>query len=386
MKNVGATIVAIITTLLFAALPACAQSPAFRVDPYWPRPLPNNWILGQVGGISVDAQDNIWVFQRPRSLTGDEKAAAFDPPRAKCCVPAPSVLVFNQGDIVKSWGGPGDNLGYEWPLQEHGILVDNKGFVWLSGNGKGDNMVLKITIDGKFVKQIGRSGPLTSSTDLSQFGQVAALEFDRDANEVYAADGYGNHRVAVLDAETGAIKRVWGAYGKPPTDDALPAYNADSPQFANPVHCIALSKDGLVFVCDRTNNRVQVFRKDGSFVQQYVFDPATRGPGSSWGLAFSPLDRKQNFFVLVDGSNEVLETVRRKDGAVMGRFGRAQRWRISLRPRRQVRLARQSLYRRSRYRKASAKVGAGRVSEPAGNCTARIRHSGARPQARARNP
>ena len=318
--------IAIITTLLFAALPAHAQSPAFRVDPYWPRPLPHNWILGQVGGISVDAQDNIWVFQRPRSLTDDEKTAAFDPPRAKCCVPAPSVLVFNQaGDVVKSWGGPGDNLGYDWPLQEHGILVDNKGFVWLSGNGKGDNMVLKFTTDGKFVKQIGKSGPLTSSTDLSQFGQVAALEFDRDANEVYAADGYGNHRVAVLDADTGAIKRVWGAYGKPPTDEALPAYNANSPQFANPVHCIALSKDGFVFVCDRTNNRVQVFRKDGSFVQQYVFDPATRGPGSSWGLAFSPLDRKQNFFVLVDGSNEVLETVRRKDGAVMGHFGRAGR-------------------------------------------------------------
>ena len=125
----------------------------------------------------------------------------------------------------------------------------------------------------------------------------------------------------MLDADTGAIKRVWGAYGKPPTDESLPAYNADSPQFANPVHCIALSKDGFVFVCDRTNNRVQVFHKDGSFVQQYVFDPATRGPGSSRGLAFSPLDRKQNFFVLVDGSNEVLETVRRKDGAVMGHFG-----------------------------------------------------------------
>jgi len=317
---------AMFVALLILALPAHAQSPAFRVDPYWPRPLPNNWILGQVGGIYVDAQDNIWVFQRPRSLTDDEKAAALDPPRAKCCVPAPSVLVFNQaGDVVKSWGGPGDNLGYDWPLQEHGILVDNKGFVWLSGNGKGDNMVLKFTTAGKFVKQIGKSGPLTSSTDLSQFGQVAALEFDRDANEIYAADGYGNHRVAVLDADTGAIKRVWGAYGKPPTDEALPAYNADSPQFANPVHCIALSRDGLVFVCDRTNNRVQVFRKDGSFVQQYVFDPATRGPGSSWGLAFSPLDRKQNFFVLVDGSNEVLETVRRKDGAVMGRFGRAGR-------------------------------------------------------------
>jgi DNA-binding beta-propeller fold protein YncE len=326
MKPWRVFLIAALTTLIFAAFPANAQSPAFRVDPFWPRPLPNNWILGQVGGISVDAQDNIWVFQRPRSVTDDEKAAAFDPPRAKCCVPAPSVLVFNQaGDVVKSWGGPGDNLGYDWPLQEHGILVDNKGFVWLSGGGKGDNMVLKFTTDGKFVKQIGKSGPLTSSTDLSQFGQVAALEFDEDANEIYAADGYGNHRVAVFDADTGAIKRVWGAYGKPPTDDALPAYNADSPQFANPVHCIAFSKDGLVFVCDRRNNRVQVFHKDGSFVQQYVFEPTTRGPGSSWGLAFSPLDMKQNFFVLVDGSNEVLETVSRKDGLVVGSFGRAGR-------------------------------------------------------------
>ena len=130
----------------------------------------------------------------------------------------------------------------------------------------------------------------------------------------------------MLDADTGAIKRVWGAYGRPPTDDNQSAYDANSPQFANPVHCIALSKDGLVFVCDRANNRIQVFHKDGSFVRQYVFDPNTRGPGSSWGLAFSPLDKKQDFFVLVlDGSNEVLETVRREDGLVVGSFGRPGR-------------------------------------------------------------
>jgi DNA-binding beta-propeller fold protein YncE len=324
-RSVTAMLVASLL-LLLAALPARAQSPAFRVDPYWPKPLPHNWILGQVGGISVDAQDNVWVFQRPRSLTDDEKAAALDPPRAKCCVPAPSVLVFNQaGDVVKSWGGPGENLGYDWPLQEHGIVVDSKGFVWLGGNGKGDNMVLKFTADGKFVKQIGKSGPLTSSTDLSQFGQVAALEFDKEANEIYAADGYGNHRVAVLDADSGEIKRVWGAYGKPPTDDDLPVYNSDSPQFANPVHCIALGKDGLIYVCDRTNNRVQVFRKDGSFVRQFVIDPQTRGSGSAWGLAFSPLDKKQNYFVLTDGTNEVIDIVRRKDGVVVGSLGRSGR-------------------------------------------------------------
>jgi DNA-binding beta-propeller fold protein YncE len=326
IERLSACALVMFALLPSATLPAHAQSPAFRVDPYWPKPLPNNWIMGQIGGISVDAQDNIWVFQRPRSLTDDEKAASLNPPLAKCCVPAPSVLVFNQaGDVVKSWGGPADNLGYDWPLQEHGILADNKGFVWLGGNGKGDNMVLKFTTEGKFVKQIGKRGPLTSSTDLEQFGQVAALEIDRDANEIYAADGYGNHRVAVMDADTGVIKRVWGAYGKPPTDEPLAAYNAESPQFANPVHCIALSRDGLVFVCDRSNNRVQVFHKDGSFVQQYVFDPATREMGSSWGLAFSPLDRKQNFFVLVDGSNGVLETVRRKDGAVVRSFGRPGR-------------------------------------------------------------
>jgi DNA-binding beta-propeller fold protein YncE len=308
--------------LFVGIMPAFAAGPQFKVDPSWPKPLPNNWIIGQVGGMTVDANDNIWVFQRPRSLTPDEKGAALTPPRSKCCVPAPSVLVFNQaGDVVKAWGGPGDNLGYDWPLQEHSILLDNKGFVWLTGNGQGDNMVLKFTTDGKFVKELGRRGPLTSSTDLSQFGEVGGLAFDAAANEIYAADGYGNHRVAVLDADTGAIKRIWGAYGRPPTDQDLPKYNPDSPQFGNPVHCIALSNDGLVYVCDRINNRIQVFHKDGTFVRQFVFDPKTKGSGSTWGMAFSPLDKAQDYFVLIDGTNNVMETVRRADGQVVDTFG-----------------------------------------------------------------
>jgi hypothetical protein len=182
-------------------------------------------------------------------------------------------------------------------------------------------MVLKFTTDGKFVKQLGKRGPLTSSTDLAQFGRVADLKLDPKANEIYAADGYGNHRVAVLDADTGEIKRIWGAYGKPPTDDALPNYTPDSPQFANPVHCIALSKDGLVYVCDRTNNRVQVFQRDGTFVRQYVFNPDTKGSGSTWSLAFSPLDKKQKYVVLLDGTNNLMESVRVADGAVVGTFG-----------------------------------------------------------------
>jgi NHL repeat len=318
-----APVIAIIFILLPAGFStAYAQSPAFRVDAYWPKPLPNNWLLGQVGGISVDAQDNIWVFQRPRSLTDDEKGASFDPPRSKCCVPAPSVLVFSEsGDLVKSWGGPADNLGYDWPAVEHSILVDNKGFVWLSGSGDGDEMVLKFTTDGKFVKEVGKRGPPAFSIDTAQFGRPAALELDAKANEIYVADGYGNHRVAVLDADTGDIKRVWGAYGKPPTDDPLPVHNPDSPQFGNPVHCIALANNGFVYVCDRTNNRVQVFHKDGSFVRQYVFDAKTLGPGSTWGIAFSPLDRKQNYFVLIDGTNNLLDSVRVSDGVVVSTTG-----------------------------------------------------------------
>jgi len=326
VRYVWSTALLALAFCLIATLSAHAEGPAFKVDPSWPKQLPNNWMLGQVGGMAVDAQDNIWVFQRPRSLTDDEKGAALTPPRSKCCVPAPSVLVFNQaGDLIKSWGGPGDNQGFDWPLQEHAILVDNKGFVWLGGNAKGDSMVLKFTTDGKFVQQLGKRGPLTSSTDLTQFGLVADLELDAPANEIFAADGYGNHRVAVLDADSGAIKRIWGAYGKPPTDDELPRYNPDSPQFGNPVHCVTLANDGLVYVCDRTNNRVQIFHKDGSYVGQFVFDPKTQGPGSTWGLSFSPLDKAQDYLVLIDGTNNVLETVRRKDGVVVGSFGHAGR-------------------------------------------------------------
>jgi DNA-binding beta-propeller fold protein YncE len=312
----------VVAIALFAPLAASAEGPAFKVDPQWPKPLPNNWILGQVGGMTSDAEDNIWVFQRPRSLTDDEKGATLNPPRSKCCVPAPSVLVFTPaGDLVKAWGGPGENQGFDWPAVEHGILVDNKGFVWLTGSGKDDGMILKFTTDGTFVKQLGKRGPLTSSTDLSQFGQAAGLAIDAPANEIYVADGYGNHRVAVIDADTGEIKRIWGAYGKPPTDEKLPDYNPDSPQFANPVHCVVLAENGLVYVCDRRNNRVQVFHKDGSFVRQYVFDPKTLGSGSAWGIGFSPLDKEQSYFVLLDGTNNEMKTVRVSDGTVVGTSG-----------------------------------------------------------------
>lgn len=308
---------------LAAAGAASAEPPTFQVDPAWPKPLPNDWIMGQASGVAVDAEDRIWVVQRPRSLTDDEKAASLDPPRTKCCHPAPPVLVFDQaGTLIRSWGGPGQ--GYDWPQNEHGIHIDHKGFVWLAGNGEQDGQILKFTADGRFVLQIGRQGPQTNSLDTSRLGRPAAMQVDPETNELFVADGYLNHRVIVFDAETGAFKRMWGAYGKPPTDVALPAYDpaaAPAQQFRNPVHCVQIARDGLVYVCDRANDRVQVFRRDGSFVKEFFIEKDTRANGSVWELALWP-DPDQTYLLNADGANNEVRTLKRDTGEILGAFGR----------------------------------------------------------------
>jgi len=307
-----------------AIAPALAvDGPKFQVDAAWPKPLPNNWIMGQAAGVAVDAQDHIWVIQRPRTLTDDEKAASFIPPRTKCCVAAPPVIEFDQeGNVLRAWGGPGQ--GYDWFENEHGINIDYKGFVWLGGNGNNDGQVLKFTQDGKFVLQIGKPGPPTGSADTTRLGRPADMEVDPETNEVYIADGYGNHRVIVFDADTGAYKRHWGAYGKPPTDAKAPPYSstgAPPQQFANPVHCVKISKDGLIYICDRTNDRIQVFRKDGTFVKEFFVAKEKLQQGSVWDLDFWP-DAKQTFLMNADGANNEVRTLLRENGEVVGSFGR----------------------------------------------------------------
>ena len=302
---------------------AAGDVPRFQVDPAWPKTLPNDWIMGQASGVAVDAQDHVWVVQRPRTLTDDEKAASLDPPRTKCCRPAPPVLEFDQsGALLRSWGGPG--AGYDWPENEHGIQIDPKGFVWLAGNGPNDGQLLKFTADGRFVMQIGKSGPQTNSGDTARLGRPANMDFDADANEVYVADGYFNHRIIVFDMETGAYKRHWGAYGKPPTDEKTPPYDpsaAPSAQFSNPVHCVKIARDGLVYVCDRTNDRIQVFRKDGSFVKEFFVETATRANGSVWEVALWP-DADQTYLLNADGANNEIRTLLRETGRTVGAFGR----------------------------------------------------------------
>src|SRR4029453_11617006 len=260
-----------------------ADIPKFQIDPSWPKTLPNQWILGQIGGIFVDAQDHIWINQRPGTLDAREKR----------------VIEFDQdGTVVQAWGGPGD--GYNWPANEHGIFVDHNNFVWVAGNGMTDGMVLKFTRTGKFVLQIGKSGPITNSTDTTQLGRAADMVVDPATNELFVADGYFNHRVIVFDAATGAFKRMWGAYGKPPTDDKL-TYDPKAPppqQFSNPVHVLALTKDGLLGAADRRNNRIQVFRKDGTFVREYQVLKDSP-PGTVGSIMLWP-DAMQSYFVVSD--------------------------------------------------------------------------------------
>jgi DNA-binding beta-propeller fold protein YncE len=298
--------------------------PGHVVDAAWPKPLPNNWILGQVAGIAVDSRDHVWLIHRPKTLIDEEKGASLNPPRAKCCVPAPPVVEFDaEGNVLRAWGGPGP--GYEWPENEHGIYVDHEGNVWVGGNDPKDHQLIKFTPDGRFLLQVGRAGQTGGSNSQTLLGRPAHMEIDAQANELYIADGYGNKRVIVLDAATGAYKRHWGAYGKTPSDDKLPMYDPQSPQFTNPVHCVRLSKDGLVYVCDRANNRVQVFRRDGTFVRQFVFEDRSRGSGSSFDLVFSR-DAQQKYLFLADGTNDQVLTVERESGAVIASFGRPGRY------------------------------------------------------------
>ncbi len=301
--------------------------PQFQVDPFWPKPLPNNWILGQVSGVSVDQRGHIWIIHRPRSLSEREVGAQQNPPWSKCCYAAPPVLVFDQsGNLLRAWGGTG--AGYEWPEVEHGIYVDDNDFVWTAGSGDKDSQILKFTLDGKFILQIGRSGRSKGSNDTANLGSPADLNVDVAAKEIYVADGYRNRRIIVFDTETGAYKRHWGAYGKPPSDEKTPAYDPARPpsaQFGRPVHCVRFSKDGLVYVCDRINDRVQMFKKDGTFVAEAFFEKNTRLNGSVSELVFSP-DAGQKFIYMADGVNNELRIIDRATNETLARVGRPGRF------------------------------------------------------------
>ena len=330
---------------------AGVQAPKFEVDPMWPKPLPNHWIMGMTIGVSVDAQDHVWIIHRQGSLEPGELHATTNPPVAQCCAPAPPVLEFDpEGNLLRHWGGPGN--GYDWPNSNHGITIDYKGNVWIGGNGRGrqpgarpatggapdesaaaastsynDNMVLKFTQDGQFLMQIGKPNSSKGSNDVENLRLPAKTFVDKATNDVYVADGYGNHRVIVFDAETGKYKRHWGAYGNKPDDANLGNYDPDAPppqQFRNPVHCAELSVDRLLYVCDRVNDRIQVFKPDGTFVKEGFVAKRTLGSGSAWDIAFSK-DPQQTYIYLADGENDRVHILRRDTLEVLTTFGEGGR-------------------------------------------------------------
>ena len=226
-----------------------------------------------------------------------------------------------KGNLIQAWGGAG--TGYDWPKNEHGIYIDPTGNVWIGGNDVTDHMLLKFTSNGKFLLQIGSPGKSLGSNHQAQLGRPAHMNLDPATNELYVADGYLNQRIIVFDANTGAYKRHWGAYGNVPTDEKIPNFNPKSPQFANPVHCVRLMKDNTVFVCDRANNRIQVFEKSGKFIREMAFDTDTRGSGSVWDLI--PSDASQKYILIADGTNNEVSIVVRETGEKLGSFGRSGR-------------------------------------------------------------
>ncbi len=327
---------------------AAVMAPRFEVDPLWPKPLPNHWLMGQTIGVSVDAQDNVWVIHRGGSLEPGEQHAAASPQISQCCKAAPPILEFDKaGNLINSWGGPGQ--GYDWPDSNHGIFVDYKNNVWIGGNGRGpqngkpgelnedqvagvkgrfaDNMVLKFTASGKFLMQIGKAGQSKGSNDIANLRLPAKIYVDPKTDEAYVADGYGNHRVIVFDANTGKYKRHWGAYGHKPEDVDLGPYKPDAPppqQFRNPVHCANLSVDNLLYVCDRVNDRLQVFHPDGTYVKEQFFEKQTLGSGSAWDIAFSK-DAQQKYIYLADGENDRVHIIDRESLEVLTTFGEGGR-------------------------------------------------------------
>ena len=311
---------------------ASAQIPArvvpqLQVDPFWPKPLPNNWILGQVSGVNVDQRGHVWIVQRPRSLSDRELGAQQKPALGTCCVSAPPVIVFDQsGNVVRAWGGPGAR--YEWPESEHGIFVDDTDSVWIAGNGNKDSQLLKFTLEGQFVLQIGRSGQSKGSNDTANLGSGRHVRRHSGARSLRRRrlSQQARDRLRLRD---GSLQAALGA--RTGSRPAMPRRRRDhsarppSQQFGNPVHCVRMAKDGLVYVWDRTNDRFQVFRKDGTFVSEAFFEKNTRLNGSVSEMAFSP-DTGQSLIYMVDGVNNEMRIVDRATSAVLGRVGRSGRY------------------------------------------------------------
>ncbi len=336
--------------MLTASVELRAQNPPlYKVDPFWPKRLPNKWSMQQIVDIYIDRNDHVWVLNRRSDARPDEVGAGASPPRTECCVLGPEVIEFDTaGNVLRAWGGPGYVPG--WPERLQTLAVDREGNVWISGQRAGDS-IIKFSGDGKLLWDFGHRGPKVDPATVKQNNQqtdtfppgIAAFDFDEDAREIYIADGFLNKRILVYDMATGAFKRGWGGKGKPLSEidnDPTPPYDVSGPppdqtDFAPAIHCVHVSKDKLVYVCERGSNRIQVFTTQGKFVTSFVVSPSTRarGPGCGgiwsttdppcgtvYNLAFSH-DPEQRYIFVADGTNNMVWILNRKDGKQVGSFG-----------------------------------------------------------------
>jgi DNA-binding beta-propeller fold protein YncE len=330
----------VIALICIICIPASSQDkPVYKVDPFWPKELPHNWMIGHVEQIVPDRKGNIWVLNYTGSMESDDMGLAQKPPFSECCIPAPEVLEFDpEGNVLKGWGGK----GYipDWPEAVHAFYVDKKGNVWIAGNHAPDRQLLKFDNDGKLLLEIGRPTRMKGRAAIvppdnqstTTLGAPSSIWVDEEANEVYVADGYINKRIVVFDSNDGAFKRGWGAYGIPlnklsnakqavydPGDPYVPTAPPQK-DWRGAVVGLTASNDGLIYVCDRTSNRIQTFTKQGKFVKEFFVSKDTLGEGSTMALAFSS-DPQQKYLFVGDGTNNVVWILDRQTGAVIDSFG-----------------------------------------------------------------
>ena len=348
--------------------PGGAVAPSYRAVPLWPRPFADDsWVIGSVTAVTTDAQNHIWVAHRGAdTLEPNEKGMMNNPPTSSvCCMAAPFVLEFDTtGKLLASWGGP--SVGYQWPQATGGIAVDAKGNVWITAaglepapagaaRGRGaapgaapatpappppipDAHVLKFTGDGRYVMTIGTPGKMDGPESQTTLNRPAGITYDAAANEVFVADT-GNRRIIVFDADTGTYKRHWFAYGEKAAGAAPGPYSPNDPPAKSfrDVTCVKIGKDGMVYVCDKSSNRIQVFDKSGKFIKEAVVSKNTLGgviagsfgvlntAGAVWDLAFSS-DPQQRYVFVANGQDKKVLILQRDTLAPIGSIGTGGRY------------------------------------------------------------
>lgn len=317
-------------------------APQYRVDPFWPKPLPNRWSMQQVTGISVDSMNHVWFLNRGNAPEQDEIGGDGTPFPVLCCVRGPELIELDQeGNVVKAWGGPGYP---SWPSGLQTVIADTKGFIWISGTQPQDS-IIKYTRDGKMVWDFGHRPPAEAgmmpenNQETNFLINKGRFQLDEVANELFIIQ---QKRVLVYDASTGAYKRGWGGHGMPLSEisnDPIPGYTwsggppPEERNFVPELHFVEISRDRRVYIGERGQNRIQVFTTEGKWLQDIMVSPNTpaRGCGGVASVKGSPCgttyklaiskDPQQKYLFVADGHNFVIWILDRQSGKTLGQFG-----------------------------------------------------------------